>query len=232
MSKNVLFRIGVISIFFVCCSCINAFAESGTELSFSPSHGCRKPPKSPPNKFLYKHYEIYTTFGAWKIFDINGDGWCDWVRGGHEGYITDIDSPPMRDFIYLGTPNGWRYFDQAKLDEKSKAAIGGDNAQSILSKHHNALNFYQPIAIYRKGSAKPYIATVIRYDAASPPPNLEQIEIYQWSEQLDKLLKVHEDERNLIIDFLQSQLCKNPPAVMDGEGQFILAMGDLCFPRK
>ena len=232
MSKNIRLLIGVIAFLLSWGFCINSFAEAGPTLSFIPLQSCKRPPVSPPPRLLSRSYKTYMQVGNWAIFDINGDGWCDWVRGGHEGYRTDNEEPPMRDFIYLGTSKGWRHFDQAKPGEKSKAHVGGYDAQNIISEHHNALNFYQPIAIYRKSLAKPYIATVTRYDAPAPPPNRDQIEVYQWSDQLDKLLKVSEAETSMVLDFLQNQLCRNPPTLMDGEGRFILAMGDLCFPSK
>lgn len=232
MFKNISRIIRAATLFFFCTSCINAHAELKSGLSFIPFQICKRAPVSPSKTLLNRGYKIYMQVGSWAIFDINGDGWCDWIRGGHEGYRTDNEDPPMREFIYLGSSKGWRHFDQAKIDEKSKANISGFNMQNMLSKHHSALNFYQPIAVYRKGQAQPYIATVVRNDAPAPPPNRDQIDVYQWSDQMDKLLIVSDKERGMIIDFLEGQLCKYPPALMDGEGRFIISMGDLCISNK
>ena len=225
-------HISKFAVFLFWSSCINAGLATGAELSFAALKICKKSPVSVPNELFHKHYKIYTAFGDWKIFDINGDGWCDWIRGGHEGYRTDIDSPPMRDFIYLGTPNGWRYFDKNEIGEMSQGDIDDDKKEKVLSKDYNALNFYQPLAIYKNGDIKPYIVSVIRYDAPAPPPNRENINVYQWDDRIDKLRKVSSGNRNLIINFLHDQLCKNPPALMDGDGPFIITMGDLCTPRN
>lgn len=202
------------------------------DLSFVPTKTCKKSPVHPSKKLLDRTYKTYMKVDSWAIYDINGDGWCDWIRGGHEGYRTDIDTPPMRDFIYLGTPKGWRHFDQSKLEKKSKVEIYKGDGGNILSQEDNAYNFYQPIAVYKKDLIKPYIASVVRMDAPAPAPNRDQIEVFQWNDQLDKLLKVPEKDRISVIDFLHNELCKNPPALMDGDGPFILTMGNLCFPRN
>lgn len=228
MLKNRYFFFKVAVLFIFSNFCMNVYADNASDLSFVPFQICKKPPSSPPKKLLDRRYKIYMQVGNWAIFDINGDGWCDWVRGGHEGCSKDNEDPPMRDFIYLGTSNGWRHFDQAKPDEKSKNKIVEKNEENVLSQQHNALNFYQPIAIYRKGKTKPYIATVVRYDAPAPPPNRNQIDVYRWSDQIDKLLVVSEKERDMVIDFLRKKFCMYPPTSINGEDRFILAMGNLC----
>lgn len=207
------------------------FADDTSILSLKPFETCRKPPISPPKKLLNKSYKTYIFPGNWVIFDVNGDGWCDWVRGGNEGYRSDEEYPPLREFIYLGTAKGWRHFDQPKvkhgeIDEwgKEVTLIAGDYA---------ALNFVQPFPIYIKGTAKPYVATVIRFDAPAPPPNRENINVYHWNDTIDKLQKVSEKERIRIVGFLYEKLCKHPAELTaDGGEPFLLAQGDLCFPKK
>src|SRR6476620_2764750 len=106
---------GQVVIFLICMYISNfALSEDIKNLSFKPSVSCKKSPISPPKKILSKSYKTYIFAGNWSIFDINGDGWCDWVRGGNEGYRLDEEDPPLREFIYLGTAKGWRHFDQKK----------------------------------------------------------------------------------------------------------------------
>lgn len=228
MSRRICisFKVAVVFIFFSFCTTVHA--DNDSDLSFSPYQTCKKPPNSPPKRILNRDYKIYMQVGSWAIFDINGDGWCDWVRGGHEGYSKDYEDPPMRDFIYLGTSKGWRHFDQKKQNKNSTNYIAWKSEENILSQHHNALNFYQPIAIHSKEKVKPYIATVVRYDAPAPPPNRNQIDVYQWSDSMDKLLVVSDKERDMVIDFLRKKLCIYPPTSINGEDRFILTMGNLC----
>lgn len=94
-----------------------ALSSDSVNLSFKPVVACKRPPSAPPKKILERFYKTYIPAGRWSIFDINGDGWCDWVRGGNEGYRSDEEYPHLQDFIYLGTAKGWRHFDKkyAKL---------------------------------------------------------------------------------------------------------------------
>ena len=232
MSKKILFPIALTVLSLSWNFCTAGTINESPDLSFAPTKICKKSTIHPPKTLLRRTYRTYMKVDSWAIYDINGDGWCDWIRGGHEGYRTDVDSPPMRDFIYLGTHKGWRHFDQSKLEKKSKVEIYKDDGGNILSEEDNAYNFYQPIAVYNKELIKPYIASVVRMDAPAPAPNRDQIEVFQWNDQLDKLLKVPEKVRISVIDFLHDQLCKNPPALMDGDGPFIITMGDLCTPRN
>lgn len=211
MSKRIVFFVQIILSLIYFGFSENAYANNYLNLSFVPFHICQKPPISPPQKLLNRSYKTYMQVGSWTIFDINGDGWCDWVRGGHEGFARDSEDPPMRDFIYLGTPKGWRHFDRAEKIEKSNKYLGIKNEKNMLSQNHNALNFFQPVAIYSRDQAKPYIATVVRYDAPAPPPNRDQIDIYQWDDQIDKLVGVSEKERDAVIDFLRDKFCIYPP---------------------
>jgi hypothetical protein len=211
----------------------SALAENVVDLSFMPFKTCKKPPVSPSNKLLKRGYKTYIYAGSWAIFDINGDGWCDWVRGGNEGYRSDQEYPPLREFIYLGTAKGWRHFDQPKDKKNLKIDIGGSGVSTVLSGDYAALNFVEPIPIYSKWQSKPYIATVIRYDAPAPPPSRESIDVYQWNDAFDKLHKVPEKDRLVIVNFLHDKLCKHPAELLsDGDSPFLLAQGELCYPRQ
>lgn len=209
------------------------FAENISDLSLVPFESCKKPPISPSKKLLNKWYKTYMYAGSWEIFDINGDGWCDWVRGGNEGYRSDQEEPPLREFIYLGTAKGWRHFDKKKLEVDYKLAGYGKYEIFMLSGDYAALNFVEPIAIYSKGQSKPYIAAVIRLDAPAPPPSRDSINVFQWNDKLDKLHKVSENDRIAIVNFLHDKLCKYPPELLSyGDSPFLLTQGDLCPSTK
>ena len=209
----------------------SALADEIADLSFKPFVSCKKPPAAPSKKLLMKTYKTYFVIYGWEIYDINGDGWCDWVQGGNEGHRSDQDDPPMREFIYLGTAKGWRRFDQpkVKIDEVIKwgagkiASISGDDSVN---------NFVQPIPVYSKGKTKPYIAIVYRWDGQAPPPDRERIFVHQWDDKSDKLRTVPEKEREMVLDFLHDKLCKDHPELTFLGEPFLLARGDLCFPRK
>lgn len=211
----------------------SAFSEDIRNLSFKSSISCKKSPVSPSKKMLNKAYKTYIFAGNWSIFDINGDGWCDWVRGGNEGYRTDEEEPPLREFIYLGTAKGWRHFDQKNAKVHSPNLEPEIGKTVVLPGSAAALNFVEPIPIYVKGKAKPYIATVVRLDAPAPPPDRENIMVFQWNNELDKLHIVSESERTSIVAFLHEKLCgKRPELTIYGDSPFLLAQGNLCFPRE
>lgn len=210
-----------------------ALSEDIKDLSFKPFVTCKKSPISPSKKLLERWYKTYVFAGNWEIFDINGDGWCDWVRGGNEGYRSDQENPPLREFIYLGTDKGWRHFDQKNIKFDSEAAGYGRYETVVLSGQYSASNFVEPIAIYSKGRRKPYVVAVTRWDAPAPPPDREKINVFQWDDELDKLRKVPEEDRLRIVDFLHYKLCKEPPDLKSyGDSPFLLSQGDLCFPRR
>ena len=210
-----------------------AFAENITDLSFKPFEVCKKPPISPSKKLSKRGYKTYMYAGSRAIFDINGDGWCDWVRGGNEEYRSDQEFPPLGEFIYLGTAKGWRHFDNEKLEVDSELVGYGKCEIVVLSGDYAALNFVEPIAIYKKGKSKPYVVAVVRFDAPAPPPNREGINVFQWNDELDKLYRVAGKDQLKIIDFLHEKLCKDQPELMFyGDAPFLLSRGDLCFQRK
>jgi hypothetical protein len=212
---------------------VSALSENLNDLSFKPFVACKKPPISPSKKLLERWYKTYVFAGNWEIFDINGDGWCDWVRGGNEGYRSDQESPPLREFIYIGTAKGWRQFDKKNIEFDSEAAGYGPYETVVLSGSYSASNLVEPIAIYSQGRRKPYVVAVTRWDAPAPPPDREYINVFQWDDELDKLRKVPEKDRLRIVDFLHEKLCKDRPELtIYGDSPFLLAQGDLCFPRE
>jgi len=219
-------------IFFISISKIT-FAEDLNDLSFKPFFACKKPPNSPSKKLLNRWYKTYIPAGTWEIFDINGDGWCDWVRGGNEGYRTDEEEPRLREFIYLGTAKGWRHFDKNNIPFDFKAAGYKSYEAPVIFGEYSANGFVEPIAIYSKGKNKPYIVAVYRGDAPAPPPDREYINVYKWDDELDKLRKVSEIDRLNIVDFLHEKLCKDRPELNSyGDSPFLLSQGNLCFPRE
>ena len=226
LEKLVLFLIFINTSTFI-------FAEELSEFSFKPFVACKKPPASPPKKLLERWYKTYMYAGSWEIFDINGDGWCDWVRGGNEGYRSDQEEPPLREFIYLGTARGWRHFDKKNIKFDSEAAGYGPYETVVLFGNYSASNFVEPIAIYSKRRKKPYVVAVTRWDAPAPPPDRDYINVFQWDDELDKLRKVPEKDRLGIVDFLHKKLCKDRPELKSyGDSPFLLSQGNLCFPRE
>lgn len=212
---------------------INAHASDDKQLSFKPFKQCKKSPKLPPKNFFEKTYQTYHSPENWKTFDINGDGLCDWVRGGYEGDRRDEDEPRLRDFIYLGTPSGWRHYSESNIKKMSSNSIIKNSENKFISGRTFALEFFQPIAIYALNQTKPYIAVVTRFDAPAPPPDREKINVLQWYDNFDGLVTVSENERLLVINFLQSELCKNSPALRDENGSpFMITRGTLCNPPQ
>jgi hypothetical protein len=198
-------------------------------LSFTPFKVCKKPPKAPPAKLLKKTYKTYIDVGDWSVFDINGDGWCDWVRAGNEGHRTDQEEPPIRELIYLGTPKGWRYCEQSEVYKALWAIDRAGVDNGYLPGDAPAFNFFQPVVIYSSTQEKPYIAVVGRNDAPAPPPDRDDINVLQWDDRFDKLRYVSEESWAMVVEFLQRELCKNPPALLDEtHSPLMMAQGDLC----
>jgi hypothetical protein len=210
-------------------SCVLFPALASETLSFTPFKVCKKLPKAPPAKLLKKTYKTYIDVGDWSIFDINGDGWCDWVRAGNEGHRTDQEEPPIRELIYLGTPKGWRYSEQSEIYKTLRAIDRAGVDNGYLPGDAPAFNFFQPVVIYSSTQEKPYIAVVGRNDAPAPPPDREDINVLQWDDRFDKLRYVSEESWAMVVDFLQRELCKNPPALLDEtHSPLMMAQGDLC----
>lgn len=181
-------------------------------LSLKPFVECKKPPRLLPPKFLNKKYTIQTNIGPWQIVDINGDGWCDWVRGGPEAHRRNVDEPLMRDFIYLGTPNGWRGYGEAVDFLAAKKRKARSEFRGLLPNFVEAFNFFEPMVIFSNQSLKPYIAFVSRPDAPAPYPKAADIMVARWDDRLDTLQDIPESERLKAVAFLRRELCKTPPA--------------------
>lgn len=208
---------------------LNSYSQNTSTYSLDKKVDCRVPPKSPPRKLLSKSYKIYTYPGPWTVFDINGDGWCDWVRGGYEGYRLDQEEPAVKDFIYLGGSTGWRYYQSPKnvahlnFDERWKLK------EHSLFSDAGAVAFYEPIPVYLNNERKPYVVTAIRYDAPAPPPGYDRILITRWSDDYDGLKEVPDEEKKVIWNFLKKDLCNRPRD--DYEilyGPRIIKRGTLC----
>jgi hypothetical protein len=91
-----------------------------------------------------------------------------------------------------------------------------------------AYGFYQPVPVYMDDEIRPYIAVVSRPDGPAPPPNQEQIHVLRWDDKFDTFRYIEGNARLLIIDFLQRELCRDPP-ISDWKGYtFQIVEGDLC----
>ncbi|MBK4733342.1 hypothetical protein [Noviherbaspirillum pedocola] len=196
-------------------------------LSLKPYVKCMVPPHPPSQLILGKQYQTYIPVGKWHVFDINGDGWCDWVRNGRQGYRSDVDVVPMIEMIYLGTSTGWRNFETKR---KFQSAI--DSLDSIDKIHlygfAEAYGFFQPIPIYRKGSMKPFIVAVSRVDAPAPPPDIDSINVLQWDDDTDNLRYVSGNGKDEVVEFLRTNYC-NASSIPQYDGEeLIMALGSLC----
>lgn len=211
--------------------CLCEAAYSGENFSLAPYVKCVVPPHSPSSLMLGKQYQTYISVGKWHIFDINGDGWCDWVRNGWQGYRSDVDVVPMIEMIYLGTPTGWRHF-----ETKGKSQAAMDPFDSIDKIHlrgfAEAYGFYQPIPIYRKSSRKPLVVTVSRMDAPAPPPDINSINILEWDDDTDNLRYISGNKREDVIGFLKENYCNaSSLPKYDGE-ELMMVLGNLCEEKR
>jgi hypothetical protein len=187
------------------------------------------PPKAPPKNLFLKSYKIYTYPGPWDVFDINGDGWCDWVRGGHEGYRTDEEEPVLRDFIYLGTSRGWKNYDSPKNAGKFSKYEIWEMKYIYLIGDSRAVSFYEPIPVYINNERKPYVVTSIRYDAPAPPPGYEKILVTRWDDDQEALREVSDREKEDIWRFLRKTLCNRPRDNYEiVNGPRMITLGALC----
>lgn len=215
----------IIMMVFLCC--LNKGSHANEVFSFAPYFKCKLPPRFPSSSVLGRQYQTYISVGKWHIYDINGDGWCDWVRNGRQGYRSDIEVAPMSEMIYLGTPTGWRNFETMKNPRFIEDPL--DSVRKIhLWGFGDAYGFYQPIPIYRKGLRKPFVVAVSRIDAPAPPPNIESIDVLEWDDDTDNLRYVSGARKDEVINFLKISYCNRPSLPLyDGE-ESMIAMGDLC----
>jgi len=204
-------------------------AEGVVEYSLRQKNSCQMSPKAPPKSVFSKSYKIYTYPGPWTIVDINGDGWCDWVRGGHEGYRTDEEEPVLREFIYLGTSRGWRNYASPKNPDNLNGYKIWEMKRDYLLGSSRAVSFYEPIPVYINDEKKPYMITVIRYDAPAPPPDYDQVLITRWDNGKDALKEVSGEEKEAIWNFLRKTLCNRPRDDYEKvHGPRIITLGALC----
>lgn len=207
------------------CSAMNCHAKES--FSLIPYEKCKHSPRSPSKSMLQKSYRTYISVGYWHVFDINGDGWCDWIRNGRQGHRFDVDSVPMIEMIYLGTPAGWRTFEMKHSIDLRLVSL--DSIDQIhLHGFAEAYGFYQPIPVYRKHYKKPLVVAVSRIDAPAPPPDIESINVFEWDDDTDNLRYVQGQLRNELLGFLKEKYCKSTQIPRyDGE-ELVVALGDLC----
>jgi hypothetical protein len=223
--KYCFFYIFCLALFTSSISC----AEGALGYSLQQKSSCQMSPKSPPKSVFSKSYKIYTYPGPWTIVDINGDGWCDWVRSGHEGYRTDEEEPVLRDFIYLGTSHGWRNYDSPKNPNNFTSYNIWEMKSDYLLSSSKAVSFYEPIPVYINDEKKPYMVTAIRYDAPAPPPDYDQVLVTRWDGGQDALKKVSGEEKEAIWNFLRKALCNRPRDDYEKmHSPRIITLGALC----
>lgn len=209
-----------------------SYPNNTSTYSLEAASQCKRPLKSPPRNLFVKSYKIYTYPGPWTIFDINGDGWCDWIRSGYEGYRLDQEDPAMKDFIYLGTSKSWRYYDSPKnIENLTSDEIWKLNDRSLFS-DAGANQFYEPIPIYVNNERKPYVVTAIRYDAPAPPPGYDRIYVTRWDDEHDGLTAVPDEEKKAVWQFLRIRICKGLGDDYEKvHGPRIITLGPLCQNR-
>jgi hypothetical protein len=209
-----------------------SYSNDALKYSFETENQCKRSLGLPPENLFVKSYKIYTYPGPWTIFDINGDGWCDWVRGGYEGYRLDQEDPAMKDFIYLGTSKGWRYYDSPKNTKNlTSDEIWKLNDGSLFSAA-GANQFFEPIPVYVNNERKPYVVTAVRYDAPAPPPGYDRIYVTRWDDKHDGLTSVPDEEKKAVWEFLRMKLCNGLRDDYEKiHGPRIITLGPLCEKR-
>lgn len=206
-----------------------SYSEGASEYSLQQKLPCQMSPKAPPKSIFSKSYKIYTYPGPWTIVDINGDGWCDWVRGGHEGYRTDEEEPVLQDFIYLGTSRGWRNYNSPKNSDNFTKYKIWEMKSDYLLRSSKAVSFYEPIPVYINDERKPYMVTAIRYDAPAPPPDYDKVLVTRWDGDQDALREVSSKEKEAVWSFLRKALCNRPRDSYEKVyGPRIITLGTLC----
>ncbi|MHB8921463.1 MAG: hypothetical protein ACYC3N_10615 [Halothiobacillus sp.] len=195
-------------------------------LSLTSPHACKKPPKAPPSKLLHQTYDSEgapTNYPFITNEDINGDGWCDWVgtgafdyplRSQYDPVESDKVYPPLKDFIFLGTKDGWRRWGNMQAIRKSYDGIDPDSlASDILLPMAYAAFFISPTFVYEAGNTKPFVITSggpgMAYEGLEwfGGVTMENIEVYRWDEHLDLLQKVEPQEKDRVIAFILQTAC-------------------------
>ena len=201
---------------------------SSADLSLQPKTGCKSPPKKFSSIIQKKAYKTYYPAGEWQVFDINGDGWCDRIRGGYEGHRKDQELPPMHEFIYLGKKSGWLSFINFYSYKISIGKIKAENIDGYVTGDSWAAGFFEPIAIYADDEPIPYVATVFRPDGPAPPPDREKIFVYQWDSNAGMLHSVDSAKKLLIVNFFRTNACGDNPKIKFDGYPTMLSAGSLC----
>jgi hypothetical protein len=187
-----------------------AYAAPAAVLSLTPAHACQ-PPAGSPGKLLDLAYPNASTGGNAPFdhqVDINGDGWCDWVSTAAQPPHRDgveLMQPQMKDFIFLGGPRGWRRFGNAKA---IRAFIDQHDVDRPVPYDGGAevSGFVSPLFIFADGEPRPYVAALaLAQDVLDA--RAEDVVVYRWHDGFDALLRVGEQERAMVIRFLQAHYC-------------------------
>jgi hypothetical protein len=186
----------------------HVLAKSPERFSFEPLQKCMLSGRPPPKALLTKRYKIYTGLEKWRLKDINGDGICDWIRGGYEGYRTDQEAPPVGEFIYLGTSTGWRKIAQSKRHIREQGREDRVATRGVLEPYVEAYNFYAPVFIYSPNRRAPYVLSLSRPDAPAPAPGIDDVLVMRWDDSYDLLRFISENERLAVLGFAKIEVCK------------------------
>lgn len=183
--------------------CPQTRAADMADLSLTPFEKCKKPHRTPPAALLHKTYRssTYTNFPFDGTVDINGDGWCDWVstaaRPPHRG---DVDEPPLTDFIFLGTQNGWRRFGSAQTPPTDRQAVSPTGKVPVFG-------FIYPTFVYLRGEKRPFIAVLESFEDIAPS-TLKDVFVLRWNSKFDMPDSVSGGDRQVVLKFLRIELCR------------------------
>ena len=212
---KISFALGAVAIAMVAIA-VPARSAPASELSLKPVRACQAPP-SGPGKLLDQAYPNFSTAGNGPFIhnvDINGDGWCDWVSTGaqpphREG--VELEQPLMKDFVFLGSKNGWRRFGNQKAI-RAYYEQGDFDRPAPYDGKAEVTAFVSPLFIYRKADPRPYVAAIaIAQDVLDA--KAQNVVVYRWDDGFDTLLAVDQRERAEVVQFLQTQYCARKAAL-------------------
>ncbi len=202
------------------------------ELSFQPERECRKPPKAPPDQLLKKRYsaKLQPTLAEQSDdiekyihrVDLNGDGICDWLREGGEWSRYDRGSIDGRNFLFLGTPDGWRYAGLTKevrqrLEQSSQAAQSRNKGSVYRPPKSTSAGSPSTLTafVFEKNNPKPYLVTYRAVEDRDPLIYLSTYTTYSWNNDRDNFYEVPRKQHAAILLFLHQELCgKVPVSIM------------------
>ncbi len=213
---------------------VRRLAEGVTlgELSFQPERECRKPPKAPPDRLLKKRYNprLLPNLAAQSDdieryihrIDLNGDGICDWLREDAEPTKYDSGSVDPRDFLFLGTPDGWRYPGLSEdvrrsLEQAAKAAGSKDGRSFNKPLKRRNPGFLKTLTafIFEKNNPRPFVVVYQILDGRERFIELSEYTTHRWNDDLDNFDKVPLNQHAAMLVFLHNKLCgKEPPNIM------------------